>query len=382
MSLPADSPISEIEKPTLRLEGQSVLDPFGKEVLVMNAIMGEDGEMVATEELAAAVKIETFRNVAERGGTVDIKFNVTAPPELLDSDFQLQFTPELLIGTDTMCLDRVFVTGKRFREAQNRGYDRYEKYLSTLKTDPDAFLDEREMNIFLERRGPLSDRMHSIVREHYTDKLGREINGRRIARKDEVLGRCVRRPFEAERLRLDTVIVSAGGAVCYEYLQTLKLDYSVRKFDLLLEGRMLDTGSSELDLPLCGPLTYYVSSMSALAEDPPERAEDKKYCAALEALKRREYRAAVPVLAAYADYNAALCYAALNYNGKALEILESLEKVPKVEYLKALLYSRTGRDISALEAYDNACRQDVSFVHRGNLDPEIRELKNKYKLKF
>lgn len=381
LTLPQETPISEIDRPMLHLSGPAVLDPDGREVFVMNAVLGEDGEMVATEEIEAAVKIETFRNVAERGGAVDIRFNVTVPQTLLDSRCQLQFTPILLIGKDSVELDRIFVTGDRFRKTQKKGYERYEKYLNTLNFDPDAYLDERAMRIYLERRGRVTEAMNAIVREHYTDKFLRNINDRRMARRTEMYSNMVKLPVVSEGIRLDTVIAPGSGEVRYEYFQTLSLDYTVRKFELVLESSILDIGGKTCAISPRGPLTYYVSSLSTLAEDYPERSGDSRYREALEALKRREYREAITVLANYADYNAALALAALNYNKKALEILEGMESAPKVEYLKALLYCRTMRDLQALKAYDKACAGDSGFIFRGNLDPEIRKLKNRYNLK-
>lgn len=381
ISLPPDTPLREVEKPLFRAEGSSVIDSDGKELLIMNAVMGDDGEMVATDEIDAAVKIETFRNVAERGGLVDIKFKVTAPEALADSKWQLQFTPRLLIEQDTVFLDKVYLTGELFRRMQQRDYEKYRKYLNSLRYDPDAFLDEREYRIFLFRERNSRSEWQEVAREHYTDKFLRDINERRIARKDQVYAKLVRHPILMDGLKLDSVIVSGNGDVEYEYVQTLKLDYSVKKFNLILSGRLCSVDDYEADLPDCGPLTYYVSSLSSLSEEMPEKSDDKVYSKALELLRCREYRRALPLLVPYADFNTALAYMALNYNEKAFEILDLLNSVPKVEYLKAVLYCRMHQDLKALECYDKACAADASYVFRGNLDPEIRNMKDKYKLK-
>ncbi|MCQ2174328.1 MAG: hypothetical protein MJY61_04255 [Bacteroidales bacterium] len=380
VTLPPDTPLRDVEKPVYKAKGASVLDTDGREVLIMNAVMGDDGQMVATDEINAAVKIETFRNVAERGGLVDIKFKISAPAALADSRWQIQFTPELLMENDTVYLDKVFLTGEQYRRMQRKEYEKYRRYLNSLKYGPDDFLNEREYRIFLFRERGAESGWRDAAREHYTDRFLRGINERRIARKDEMFSRLVRHPILSEGLRLDTVTVAGNGDVEYEYVQSLRLDYSVRKFNLLLKGRLRGVDDFETELPDCGPLTYYVSSLSTLTEEMPEHCEDSLYLRALELLRRREYRQALPILVPYADFNAALAYAALNYNDKALEILELLDNVPKVEYLKALSYCRTHQDIKALKCYDNACAADASYVFRGNLDPEIRKLKNRYNL--
>ena len=46
----------------------------------------------------------------------------------------------------------------------------------------------------------------------------------------------------------------------------------------------------------------------------------------------------------------------------------------------AVLYSRKGDDQNAVQHYLDACRQDPTFVHRGNLDPEIAVLIHRYSL--
>lgn len=73
-----------------------VRDLEGKEVYIMSAIQDEiTGEMVATEQLTAAVVTARFRNVAERNGKVHLEFQVTVPSDLQDSRWQLRFHPRL-----------------------------------------------------------------------------------------------------------------------------------------------------------------------------------------------------------------------------------------------------------------------------------------------
>ena len=40
----------------------------------------------------------------------------------------------------------------------------------------------------------------------------------------------------------------------------------------------------------------------------------------------------------------------------------------------AIVYSRLGEIEKAARCYEEACRQNPGFVHRGNLDPEISRL--------
>ena len=51
--------------------------------IIMNAVRDEDGNMVATDVIEAASVTARFRNVAERGGKVNIEFAVTVPQDMM-----------------------------------------------------------------------------------------------------------------------------------------------------------------------------------------------------------------------------------------------------------------------------------------------------------
>ena len=107
---------------------------------------------------------------------------------------------------------------------------------------------------------------------------------------------------------------------------------------------------------------------------------DTAYMRGLQAIRDREYEQAVTLLRPYKDYNTAVAFCAMDYNASALEVLEPMERTDKVLYLLAILYSRRGDDRRAVESYLKACRLNPSFVHRGNLDPEISGLIRRYGL--
>ena len=108
---------------------------------------------------------------------------------------------------------------------------------------------------------------------------------------------------------------------------------------------------------------------------------DTAYMAGVQALRDHDYRKALSLLRPYADFNTAIAYSCLDYNASALQILQGLERTDKVNYLLAILYSRSGQDREAVECYLQACSQNHSFVHRGNLDPEISALVERYGLR-
>ena len=107
---------------------------------------------------------------------------------------------------------------------------------------------------------------------------------------------------------------------------------------------------------------------------------DEKYMQGVQLLKDMEYDEAVKILGPYQDYNAAVAYMAAERNASAMLILQNLEKTPQVNYLLAILHSRNGDAQKAVQCYMDACRSDQSYVHRGNLDPEISQLIKLYGL--
>lgn len=107
---------------------------------------------------------------------------------------------------------------------------------------------------------------------------------------------------------------------------------------------------------------------------------DSVYMRGLQAIRDREYEQAVTLLRPYKDYNTAVAFCALDYNASALEVLEPMERTDRVLYLLAILYSRQGDDRKAVESYLKACRLNPTFIHRGNLDPEIAGLIRRYGL--
>jgi tetratricopeptide (TPR) repeat protein len=107
---------------------------------------------------------------------------------------------------------------------------------------------------------------------------------------------------------------------------------------------------------------------------------DSTYTRGVMALKDMDYDTAIPLLAPYNDYNAAVAYIGKDRNLSALQILEPMEKTPQVNYLLAIIYSRIGEVQKAVQCYMTSVEQEPSYRHRGNLDPEISVLIKQYGL--
>ena len=578
--------------------------------IIMNAVRDEDGNMVATDVLEAASVTARFRNVAERGGKVNIEFAVTVPQDMMDPQWQLRFYPRMYVLEDTLGLDPILITGQEYRNEQMRGYRRYEKFLQSIVTDSMEFVNMRLLEIFIERNIPalyafrtdstfVSDAEFASAFgvteqqaiEHYTNRLAKSANERRKARKEERFRQYVKVPIE-QGFRLDTVMREINGDFRYVYSHTLASRPRLRKVDVVLSGEIYQEDVKIYDIPECEPLTYYISSLSAfvdgterymtkvierkvsantacyvefehdryevdeslgynrdeigrikknlsalidndefemdsivvtassspegtvayntrltqrrseavaeyfrrfideyrdsvkadegfavdmtgdprsmpgmtkvepgmtgegirfiarndaenwrmldvlVAEDTVMSYEDKiayinacelddldrreevlqklgcyrhlrekvyprlrtvkfdfylhrkdmqkdtvhttvidsTYMAGVQAIRDRDYETAVTLLRPYQDYNAAVAFCALDYNASALAILERLHRTDQVNYMLAIVYSRLGEIEKAVRCYEEACRQNPGFVHRGNLDPEISRL--------
>ena len=97
-------------------------------------------------------------------------------------------------------------------------------------------------------------------------------------------------------------------------------------------------------------------------------------------LQNREYWKAMEKLKNYPDYNTALCLACMGYNGRAYDLLITLDQNANTEYLTALMLIRLKREGEAIDHLLKACEFDANKVDRASLDPEIADLIQKHNL--
>ena len=602
--------LPEMKAAAVTRDTLKIKDDDGTDILIMKAIKDEEtGEMVATDVIDAATVTARFRNVAERSGKIDLAFQVIVPEAMMDSKWQRRFHPDLYIMEDSTRLDPVIITGTAYRKAQLRGYQQYDRFLARIIQDSTRFVNLKALEIFLKRNIPqiyafktdstyVSDSVFYSVYgvseqdavEHYTNQIAKSRNERRKSRMDKMYRKYVKAPIVTEGIRLDTVIVDANGDFIYNYVQTINTRPKLRKADIVLSGEIYEQDERLYLIPRSEPLTFYISSISALAdnteryltkvierkasantecridfevgksevkpelgenaigihriketlasllnnetydldsivvsataspegaysanntlaqrrseavskyfstyikeygdsllmeggvsmdldgghmrytrqrmeigftprcipenwedlytlvendpvlnvdqketfrqiytiEDPDKREKtlqgrsyysylkeslyprlrtvkfnfylhrkgmvkdtvhttviDSTYMRGVQALKDMDYAGALALLSPYKDFNTAVAFMGLNRNANALQILEKLEKTPEVNYLLAVLYSRRGEPEKAVECYLRSCRQNRSYVYRGNLDPEISALIKTYGL--
>ena len=269
---------------TVRLD-----DDNGGTVFLMKAIRDDEtGDMVASEELDAAFITARFRNVSERHGKVELRFDLVVKDSLLDNGWQLRLQPVLAVLGDTLELEPVIVTGSEFRKGQLRGYQQYERFLSSLSRDSLFFVNYGQLEKFIERNLPavyafrndttiVSDEAfessfgvtYDDALSHYTNAFLVRRNATRIGSKSRRLNRYVPNPILSEGIRLDTVISSSHGFV-YQYTHVIETRPELRKAEIFLSGEILDRSSRLYSIPETGPLTFYISSLSSLV-DPTEK---------------------------------------------------------------------------------------------------------------
>jgi len=277
-----------------------VRDDDGREFIIMKAVKDENGEMVATDVISAAVVEARFRNVAERRGRVDIEFQICVPKDMQDDAWQLRFYPQMHILGDTLNLEQVIITGAKYRKAQLRGYQQYEKYLASIITDSTRFINMRLLELFIQRNIPdlyafkadstevADENFNAILDmkvagsyasqygvtgrdaiEHYTNTISKRLNARRWEQREKMYRRYVKAPIVHEGLRLDTVITAANGDFIYNYVQTIHARPKLRKVDVILSGDIYEQDKRLYEIPATEPLTYYISSLSAFVDGTP-----------------------------------------------------------------------------------------------------------------
>ena len=278
---------SEIEEERRIIEAPhrdtiTLTDPEGRQVLLMKAVRDdESGQMVAHEVLDAAVITARFRNVAERHGRVDIRFEVIVPREMQDAEWQLRLHPDMYILEDSLRLESVVVTGADYRKHQLRGYELYRKYLAGIITDSTAFIDWRNLEIWIARNMPelyKYKKDSSFVSEevfysgfgateadairHYTNRYAKSKNQSKWNNRDIVFHKYVKVPLDSTNIRIDTVLQNTDGDFVYSYVQTIRTRPKLKKVDVVLSGEIYRSDQLLYQMARTAPLSFYISSVS------------------------------------------------------------------------------------------------------------------------
>ena len=279
LSLPSDVMESKKDVPADLKSGNE----SGRSV-IMNAVLDSvTGDMVATDVIKASTVTARFRHAAERNGRVSLAFDVSVPPEMLESSWQLRLFPVMDVAGDSLYLEPLFITGSGYRSAQERGYQRYRAFLSSIIRDSTDFLMLHSLEIFIKRHFPETYSMKNDssyvseadaenlfgvskkeVLEHYTRDglIKRNDRRKRVSEKmlEKVLG-----PVK-NKIRLDTVIYSPSGDLIYRYIQVVESSPGLKKIPVTVYGGIYELGKKLYSLPEPENIVFYISSLSTLAD--------------------------------------------------------------------------------------------------------------------
>ena len=282
LSVPEDKPAEE-DKP---VEVDSIRSTLSDGPIIMNAIRdSETGEMVATDVISASKVTARFRNVAERAGFVTISFDITVPAGMSDSQWQLKIRPFMRIQEDTLALEPVYITGANYRNGQLRGYERYRAFLASIITDSSDFIRVHQLEIFLQRHfpetyamktdstlipEPMAENLFGVTQrdalEHYKKHMKWSRNEKKKSRKGKMYRRYVKDPIPMEGIRLDTVLISSDGDFIYRYVHGFRSRPGLKKVMVYMHGDLYERGVCRAELPFPDELTFYISSLSTLAD--------------------------------------------------------------------------------------------------------------------
>ncbi len=283
MSLPSDEELAvenEGEMTSVAVDTSRNGEPY-----IMRAIKDEQsGEMVATDVISASKVTARFRHVAERLGKILLEFDISVPEEMMDSKWQLRFFPTMKMMGDSLAMEPLYITGRRYREAQLRGYQRYEAFLRSIITDTTRFINIHQLEIFLKRNFPETYAMKNDTSfvsepearnlfgvsqrqalEHYTSHFLIARNERRKGNMGKMFKKYVKSPIETDGIRLDTVL-NESGLFVFRYRQQLASRPGLKKIVVSLRGEIYDFGKCLGVMPYPEDLVFYVSSLSSLTD--------------------------------------------------------------------------------------------------------------------
>lgn len=282
LSVPEDAPDEEQEEDIV---ADSIRGTLADGPIILNAIRDSDtGEMVATDVISASKVTARFRHVAERFGYVSIGFDLTVPQVLSSSQWQLKVNPMMRTDNDTLELEPIYITGKGYRDMQMRGYQKYRAFLASIVTDTTDLVRMGQLEVFLERyypqtysmkndssivSQPMAENLFGVTQKeaavHYTKHWKVRRNEWKKKNKDRMFRKYVKDPIVHEGIRLDTVL-TADGAFVYKYTHTFQCPPGLKKVMLTLGGRLYEKGKCIATLPFPEELTFYISSLSTLAD--------------------------------------------------------------------------------------------------------------------
>ena len=264
----------------------TITDLQGNRINLMRAVRDSStGDMVPTMSINEAVVTTRFKHVAERHGKLDFSFDIKIPGYMQDSDCQLRLEPTLIIAEDSLSLDKIYITGKRYRKKQLKGYELYNRFLSHIITDSTELEYGRLLDIFISRYLPklykikndsslVNDTSISGIfgitydeaEQYYRKKFASYINNRRINKIEDKYKKYIKCPIEKQNIRKDTVIYECNDII-YRYKHSIETCPNIKKVSFTLKGFIYKRDKKIYSISSIEPIIFYISSVSSLIDN-------------------------------------------------------------------------------------------------------------------
>lgn len=236
---------------------------------VMDAVVGSDGSTTAFDILDPAYVSSSYKHVPERFGTARLEFSVTVPEGMAAADRQIRIVPVMEVLGHTRRLDSILVTGTDFTDAQERGYDRFRRYMERVAflSDSERLLYRRSLEIFLERyaAAPFGTSEEEAV-EHYTRKWLRKYGIYMQARAGYKKDRFIPEPRIAGGIFKDTAVSGEIGRITMKYTCQVKTGPGIKSVGIILESSGHKAGKVLFRHTADDTVRFMISSLSSLAD--------------------------------------------------------------------------------------------------------------------
>ena len=272
----ADAPADTLWSMTGLKEKRLVTVPAEEEELVLNAEVSESGgEITAQGKLSPLTVTALHRNIAERGGRIKLFADLQVNGEFLSDDRQLRIVPCLMTESDTILLDRVFVTGSEYRASQLKGYERYNKYFASIIPDSVDFLKAfgyldllkcfTQRNLDNRTKGEFGVTEEEAI-DYYIKRYLVNLNQKRKDRLEEVFRKCVKDSIDRLGIMLDTILADPSGGLIYRYSLDLASKRDMHRLRMSFTGSLHSYGNLLCRFSSPDTLVWYVSSLTQMAD--------------------------------------------------------------------------------------------------------------------
>lgn len=395
IALPGQYSIAENSMATLADSLTTFTDKEGiQHTIGYNTLDEKTGEQLLTVGLQEVKITARFKTVAERKGLVKIAFKIQVPPELQNDNWELYLKPSCGIT-----LPGIIVAGENFLSKQNRQYDYYRELCRVIlpENDLSEFLNRKELEKALARHNRESLREAKLayrktlkvspyqLRSKADTALfiSKFMNKTKVNRNEyfkRVLAQKFRQIVTLPRRDSLKALLTARPEESLEYTYTAEIPATdaTDRIIIALHSEIRSLNGDTYPAQISDSLSFVVSSLRSFVLE--YTSAPAAYQRAIDLLKAGSYEQALETLRPYADRNTAIAYLALGFDRMAYQTLVSLSDCADNLYLLSIAASRLKKEKEAVELYQRAIEKDPTKRWRGNLDPEINSLIQKYQL--